>query len=111
MTEIRPATLEDFERVRTRPAKTVRAYAAVRDGEVLGVGGVYREGVSQVLFSEFTDAIRKDKRSLVRLLRSMATLMKGTVYSYADEAIAGSEVLLEHMGFERYEGRVYQWHG
>lgn len=111
MTEIRPATLQDFERLKGRPPKTARAFAAVRDDAVIGIGGVYRGGVSLVLFSELTDAIRKDKRTLARLVRAVKSLMKGTVYAHADEAIAGSEVLLEHMGFEPFQGRLYQWHG
>lgn len=108
---IRPATLEDFVRLKAAPPKTARAYAVVKDEEVIGIGGVYRDGVSKVLFSELTDEIRRDKRTLIGLIRAVRSLMRGRVFSFADPEIPGSEVLLEHMGFEPYEGRFYQWHG
>jgi hypothetical protein len=110
MTEIVPATPELLARFYgDAPKRTARAVAVVRGEEVLGVGGVYREGTNSVLFSDMTDELRKNKRALVKALRAVMRLMKGTVYSWADPDIEGSDVLLKHMGFEPYRDGVYQW--
>jgi hypothetical protein len=110
MIEIRPATHEMLQRVSGDvPKRTARAIAAVRGDEVLGVGGVYREGTNLVLFSYMTDELRKNKRALIRALRAVTRLMRGTVYSWADPEIKGSDALLKHMGFEHYRDGVYQW--
>lgn len=110
MTEIRPATVEDFVRLGSRVPKTARAFAAADGGDVLGIGGVYRDGTSLVLFGELTDKIRSDKRAFVRLIRAVKTLLDGrAAYSLADPEIDGSDVLLRHIGFEPFEGRVYRW--
>ena len=110
ITSIRPATLEDFINLREVPPKTARAFAVVKDTNVIGIGGIYRDGENKVLFSELTDEIRRDKRSLIGLIRAVKTLMRGRVFSFADPDIDGSEVLLRHMGFEHFQGRFYQWH-
>ena len=111
MTEIRPATTEHFERIRSKPEKTARAFAVVRGKDVLGIGGVYRDGATLVMFSELTDELRKDKRSLVKLVRAVKPMLRPRTLALADPDIEGSDVLLEHMGFEPLEGRIYQWHG
>lgn len=111
MTEIRPATMEHFERLKSSPLKTARAFAVVRGEDVIGIGGVYRDGASLVLFSELTDELRKDKRSLIRLVRAVTPMLRPRTLALADPDIDGSDVLLEHMGFEPFEGRIYQWPG
>lgn len=109
---IRPATREDFARLGKVALKSARGLAVERDGMLLGIAGLYRDGPTsrKVLFSELTDELRRDKRALIALIRAVTPLMSGRVFSLADPEIEGSEVLLEHMGFEPYEGRVYQWH-
>lgn len=111
MTEIRPATAEDFVRLRASTPKTARAYVAVRGEEVIGVGGVYRDGVSLVVFSELTDTLRKDRRTMVRLKRAVIPMIQPRTLAFADPDIDGSDALLEHMGFEPLDGRIYQWPG
>ena len=106
--EVVPATAEHFQSLRgSLPPRTVRAYTVVRDGAPLGIAGVYKEGVSTVLFSELTDELRADKRSLVKLKRAVLPMLKRGILSYADPAISGSEVLLEHLGFTEREGRIW----
>lgn len=110
MIEILPATPELLARFYgDTPKRTSRAVAVVSGDEVLGVGGVYREGANSVLFSDMKDELRKNKRALVKAVRAVMRLMKGTVYSWADPDIEGSDVLLKHMGFEPYGDGVYQW--
>lgn len=106
--EVVPATAEHFVRLKgAAPPRTVRAYTAVRGDAVLGIGGVYRAGVTTVLFSELTDDIRSDKRSLIRLIRAVKPMLKPGIVAHADPAIRGSEVLLEHLGFEKLEGEIW----
>jgi hypothetical protein len=111
MTQILPATVEHFDRLKGALPMTARAFAVVRGEDVLGIGGVYRDGAIQVMFSELTDELRRDKRSLIRLIRSVKALLRPRAQAFADPEIKGSEALLEHMGFEPLVGRVYQWPG
>lgn len=112
-TEIVPATSEMIERLTGEaPAITVRAAAAVRGEEVIGVGGVYANESGWVMFSTLTDELRKDKRALVKLVRAVQRYIARCpmgVVATADPAIKGSDVLLEHMGFQRVQGDIYLW--
>lgn len=93
-TEIVPATAEMLD-----TPHTVQAIAVVLDGEVLGVGGIILG--SQMIFAQITDALRADRRSLVRAYRRVLGLTRARpLYAHADPEIEGSERLLEHMGFE-----------
>ena len=77
---------------------TVKAIAVVRGGEVLGVGGLIVG--TQMIFARITDALRQDKRSLVKACRAVLGLTAiRPLYAHADPEIEGSERLLEHMGF------------
>lgn len=111
MTEIRPATSDDFLRLNGEvPVRTARALSVVRGEDVIGIAGVYRDGWSLVAFSDFTDELRADKRSIVRLKRAFMPLLDGhEVFAHADPEIEGSDVLLENLGFVPFDGRIYQW--
>ena len=107
-----PATAEHFTALKgASPPRTCRAYTAVRGEEVLGIFGVCRAGAARVAFAEFTEDLRADKRSVIALLRAAKTLLKPGDFAEADPAISKSEVMLEHIGFEPYEGRMYIWLG
>lgn len=112
-TEIVPATAEMIERFRKcATERTVRAYAAVRGADVIGVFGVYRQPAHLVMFADLTDTMRKDKRAMVHGYRRMLELVKRIglpVVSIADEDVDGSDVLLTHMGFAPVSERVYAW--
>lgn len=96
-TEIVPATAGMLD-----TPHTVQAIAVVRGEEVLGVGGVIVG--SQMIFARITDALRADRRSLVRAYRRVLSLTAlRPLYAHADPEIEGSERLLEHMGFEPTE--------
>jgi hypothetical protein len=93
--------------------KTVRAFAAVKNGEVLGVSGTYIEGTVKVVFSKLTDELRKDKRAMVLGVRKVQSLYRDSKIPVraAAENIKGSEMLLEHMDFELVGDGVYAWRG
>jgi hypothetical protein len=117
MAEIVPATAEMFKQLSDEPApKTVRAIAAVEGERVLGIGGFYVENGRLVMFAEICRAarseMRRHKRTLIRAARTlmgMAAAQKLPVYAEADAEIPGSDVLLQHLGFEEQFKGVYQW--
>lgn len=113
MTEIRPATMEGLTRFYgKRPTRSLCAMMAVRNGQILGVAGYYNDSSRFVLFADFGDEVRHDKRLIVRGLRAMTNLLKARrvpVKVLADPDIPGSEKLLEHMGCTPLGGRIYQW--
>lgn len=113
MIKVIPATPEILERALGMPApRTVRAIAFEREGEILGCAGLYMDRSQQVLFGEFSDEVRRAPRSLVvayRRLLKIAGRWRLPLYSHADEDIEASERFLEHMGFKRLKGRIFQW--
>jgi len=113
MTEIVPATPELLSSYYgSPPARSQRAVAVVKDGSVIGVGGVYADGDRQVMFSDMTDELRRDKRALIMGMRAVMKLAARRalpVVAEADAEIEGSEKLLEHMGFEHIGQRIYAW--
>lgn len=109
-TEIVPATAEMLERCGGVPAKTVRAVAAVRGAEVIGVAGVYSSEAGWVMFADLTDELRADKRAIVRGIRAVLELVRRrrmVVVALADPEIRGSATLLEHIGFRRALGDAF----
>ena len=113
---IRPATREDLASVDGQaPTRTCRAQAVIEDGKCIAVWGVYVMNTRRVLFANFTPAFRKSRRNFVVGIKALKQfLAEGPdlpILSRADPEIPGSDVLLEHIGFEHLHGRLYQWHG
>lgn len=113
MTEIVPATEELLTQfLGAPPSRTVRAFAAVRGDEVLGVAGIYAKGDGWVVFADLTDEIRADRRLIVKGYRLVMAMLKEratSAISIADPHIKGSEVLLKHMGFKHASGEAFVW--
>lgn len=94
------------------PKRSQRAMVAVKDERVIGVAGVYTDDERLVMFTDLTDELRHDKRTMVRGIREvmkLATRRDLPVYAWADPEIEGSERLLDHVGFEHIRDRVYRW--
>lgn len=107
-----PATAELLKRFYGEaPKRTQKAVVALAGERVVGVAGVYVDEERQVMFSDLTDELRRDKRTVIRGIRAVMQLAsaKMPVHALADPQIEGSETLLEHMGFKPLEGRVYEW--
>lgn len=115
-TKIIPVTPEMYEEFVGEPAKvTLRAVAAVKEGRIIGMAGVYvdRKFNRLAMFSHLTDEIRKDRRTIargIRILMGIAARMRLDVHAVADETVPGSEKLLQHMGFVKNTVGVYVWH-
>ncbi len=99
----RPATPADAEAYYGRPSgATFRGYVAVKDGEVVGIGGVSYDNGTRVAFSEFKDALRSDRRALVKgvkIVMDIVNQIRGPVYAVADDAEPTSTKLLAKLGW------------
>lgn len=114
---IRPATRQDFiELEGTPPCRSSFAETALSDdGRILAIWGIYPHKTRWMMFSHFTEEFRRNKRYMVKAVRSVMELLADRpwmpVIAVADQEIDGSEVLLQHMGFDHVYGDVYQWPG
>ena len=118
MTEIVPATAEMIRALHKELPRTVRAIAAVEDGRVLGIGGLYPQDGYLVLFGAVAPETRAEmcrhKRTLLRVVWAvlgMAIKRRTPVLAMADPDIDGSERLLLHLGFIPQDNASYQWPG
>lgn len=113
MIAIVPATKEILERHYPHGAgKTVRAIAAVKDGRVIGVAGAYLLPAGLAVFGEFTDELKAHPRAMLRgwkTLRSMLDQSRLPAYVFCDRTFEAAERFLDHLGFQRIEGDIYQW--
>ena len=99
------------------PARTMRGYAYLKDGEPVVLWGLVREAYRWVLFLDANDGVRRYNQEwrrilvlAIRKLRPILAELKAPVHALADPDIDGSCELLEHIGFEPMKGRMYQWH-
>lgn len=85
---------------------SVRGFAAVENGKVLGLCGVYYPNTNQVVFAKFTDEIKQRKRVLLKLLKTGMQLL-GPLSFVVCDPVPGAETLLRHFGFHKYKGDVW----
>ena len=86
-----------------RPPYGFRGYAALLDGEVVGLGGVYWSHGAPVLFSQAKNPLRRDRKACARgarLLQSYLDTIPFEVYAVASPAEPTSQQLLARLGFE-----------
>lgn len=100
----RPATAQDaYGFYGKAPDRSFRGLAAVKDGEVIGVGGVYYDDFRRpVIFSEYGEAMTGEKRArvkAVRLLLQFAESLYPRVFAVADPRYDTSGPLLKKLGF------------
>lgn len=105
MSEIVPATQTLLEQATGRPLqKSARAIAVVDGERLLGVAGIYRDRDRTVMFANPLEPMREHKRILVRACRIVMHWAKERglpIHAQANPTLAGSCVLLEHLGFRR----------
>lgn len=83
------------------PASTLRAYAAVLDGRVIGMGGISYENGALVLFSEAGPELKARRRDMVRAFRfleAVATSVSHLAAITVEDEPAGPR-LLARLGF------------
>lgn len=117
--KIVPATREMMESYFGQEhRRTVRAWAGVENGEVLGVGGVCVNRHALVVFLSMKEDLRERFRKypgpLVRMTRKLqkyATERQLPLVATPDMKIPCAEKFLKAMGFKNQNG-VYVWlHG
>jgi len=112
MIEIRPATqalMASF--YKGIPPKSQRGIVAMKDGEIIGVAGMYFDHNRYVLYSELTPELKQDKRTIVRGIRILLEMVRDKrlpVLAKA-EAVEGADRLLRHMKFRHLTADIYQF--
>lgn len=100
----RPATAADvLAFLHKLPPARMKGYAAVLDGEVIAIGGIYYHDGYPVAFSDITDAFRKQRKALakgVRMLQEFIEEQNVPVYALADQHEPTAPYLLAKLGFK-----------
>ena len=109
--EIRPATEADIRRFYGSVKWTFRAFAAELDGEVLAVAGIYYDWPHVVAFSSVKPGANdRYKFTAGRMVMKVMELVRArTCYAVIGPSFPESGKLLERLGFEHVEGRIYRW--
>lgn len=116
---IRAASATDVsEFLGSMPGPSMRAIVAERQGEVLGIAGIYRQGDNQVAFSDLSEEILRYPMAIGRATRRLGRMIEAT--GIPTLAIEGPRIptaprLLEWAGFELIgncsDGKVWSWRG
>ncbi len=112
--DIVPATAEMFTRFTGKPPQhTVRALAAVLDGEPLAIAGVHCDGNRHFAFASIKPVMRERYRKTgLRMARQLLQEWRdrgAPVYAVADERIEAAPRFLEHLGFREIGKGLYAW--
>jgi hypothetical protein len=109
--EIRPATAADVEEFYGRPPLfSMRGFVGVKDGVVIGLGGVYRMDDHYIAFSDLKPEAREHLTYVLRAAKEVIKLMNNydEVFAYPSEAEKNAAGFLEHLGFTQC-GKLYRW--
>jgi hypothetical protein len=112
MMEYREAKEEDLlEFVDTVPS-SYNAWAAVENGKVFGIGGVYYDDGKAIAFSNMREDIPvKDRIKGARIIMDILSQTEGPIYAYP-ESYKSAPATLKHFGFEKISGSDwYVWRG
>ena len=101
MIEIRRANQADVERwYEGRPVFSMKGYVAEKDGELLGIGGVFRNGGHRYAFAEMLPESHRWAKSILRMAKKvMEDVGDDTVYAVRQEDEPTADRLLKHLGF------------
>lgn len=105
-----PATQEHFERLYSGlPRRTTRALVAVKGNEPVGLLGLLPDGDGLLVYGHLTEEIRNDRRLLVQLARGILEAAGDlTLCATASLSVEASGRFLEHFGFTRLHGNIYE---
>ena len=103
---VRPCTRADFEAFfGKKPPMTLRALAAERDGEIVGIGGYYIVGG---IAYAFTDQRGMTKREMVRAARVLVAFLNAVKAQMIAQCGADGDTALKHYGFEPLGDHLYR---
>ena len=83
--------------------KTFKGYAALLNGNVVGIGGLCFEKDKMVLFSDMKKEMRPYKKTIVKCIKILGKMVEQTKYpvvAIADKNEKMSERILIKLGFE-----------
>ena len=103
---VRPCTRADFEAFfGKKPPMTLRALAAERDGEIVGVGGYY---IVNGLAHAFTDQRGMTRREMVKAARMLVAFLNTVKAQMLAQCGSDGDTALKHYGFEPWSGHLYR---
>jgi len=116
---ILPATPNAVTELLGKPmTMTTRSFLVYDGDRAIAMIGLYKERTRLLLFSYIKPDVQNNmkpyKRAVIMAYRKVMEVAKAQnlpVVSWADDRVDGSDRLLEHMGFDKLYGRVYEWHG
>jgi hypothetical protein len=102
MIDIRRATQKDAERWYGKPPVfSMKGYVAEKDGELLGIGGVFRAGARQYVFAEMLPSAHCYAKSILTLAKKVMQDVEGSVvYAIRQDDEPTAQRFLEHLGFK-----------
>lgn len=113
---IRPATQADVEGwYGARQILSIRAVVGELDGEVVAIGGVYRDPQVMVGIAGLKDVMRTRKKDIVRMVRAGRIILQqyANVIAFASKDEQTADAFIRHLGFSYIgateNGEVYQW--
>jgi len=97
------------------PPRTVRAFAFVEGGRILGIAGLIPANGFMMLFSDLSEEARRGARELLRTGRKLlahAGARGLPVYATPAPEVEAAPRFLERLGFRQVsEGGIYEWRG
>ena len=118
MIEVRYATQADANEYYNGkyPHRTFKGVAVVEDGKTIILGGVYRDKVNQIAFTDMKVDPTKYKRHIIKATRLVMGIIEQFHHVYAiigETSPPGAGDYIRHYGFEGYgivQGReVFIW--
>lgn len=108
--DIIPATKEHILALYNDAPVTVRAIAAVENGQVFGVAGIYKDGFRDVAFVKITDKLKNDKRSII-IGSKLFFKMFGhrNMLAIKDQCLDSADGFIKHFGFKELQDGIYVW--
>jgi len=107
MISIVPATKEHLKgKIEGADSLTIKALAAIEDGNVIAVGGTYTSANGKVAFMKIESEMKKYPVLLFKTVKRFIAECK-SVYAFCDTSIDGADRFLKHLGFERIKGDVW----
>lgn len=101
--KFRPATAQDaYDFYGEKPIFSFKGVVAVKDNEVVGIGGIYREGGHLVAFTDMKDEMRESKKDVAlgcRMIHNLIVKEKRPVYAVANRDEPTAAALLIKLGF------------
>lgn len=99
--EIRTANQKDVEAFYGKmPVFSMRGVVAVKDGEVLGLGGTYKYKGNTVVFCEMKESAKQYRKSILKAAKIVINNIKEKrVFAFCDTGQQTAPAFLKHLGF------------